>query len=230
MDSNALKNIPLITKEEHFKVPFEVTYSYPTGMRDEWLDEPHQIVRKYYINNSNNIYTEVKRIIHGENQLHTDYSLVLPCGNTEILFLNSISTHEDTHHSNTCLGNGEHLIECRDPCESHLRIWRELCDPSCLTYKEKPESVDVAVKAPRKRYYRERCEDTCPNYKPKPEIVKVVVDEEKKANRKNRFWRENCIETCPNHKAQTIKRGKRKREALKEETTDVEDIIQHLTT
>ncbi|KAJ4432649.1 hypothetical protein ANN_21272 [Periplaneta americana] len=63
MDSNALKNIPLITKEEHFKVPFEVTYSYPTGRRDEWLDEQHQIVRKYYINNSNKIYMEKPEIV-----------------------------------------------------------------------------------------------------------------------------------------------------------------------
>ncbi|KAJ4447471.1 hypothetical protein ANN_09478 [Periplaneta americana] len=58
---------------------------------------------------------------------------------------------------------------------------------SCyFVFVQKPESVDVVVKAPRKIFYRERCDGTCPNYKPKPEIVKVV-DEEKKANRKIDF-------------------------------------------
>lgn len=127
---------PLILKEERYKVPFEVTYAYFPDVRDEWLNEPYAITRKYNIINSEKVHTEVVRKIYGANQLHTDWSLVLPCGNTEMSFINAPSTHEDTYHRNICLGNGEHRIECTDPKESSLHVWRELCDPSCLTYKE----------------------------------------------------------------------------------------------
>ncbi|KAJ4446193.1 hypothetical protein ANN_12887 [Periplaneta americana] len=157
-----------------------------------------------------------------ERLLHTDWSLVLPCGNTEMSFINAPSTHEDTYHHNICLGNGEHRIECTDPKESSLHVWRELCDPSCLTYKEKPE---IVAKAPKMRFYRKRCDEACPNYKAKSESV-----EKRGKRRKNRLWRETCIETCPNYKAKTTKRGeKRKHSALKEEVMDIEAIVQQLS-
>ncbi|XP_069686132.1 uncharacterized protein [Periplaneta americana] len=212
---------PLILKEERYKVPFEVRYAYFPDVRDEWLNEPYAITRKYNIINSEKVYTEVVRKMYGANQLHTDWSLVLPCGNTEMSFINAPSTHEDTYHRNICLGNGEHRIECTDPKESSLHVWRKLCDPSCLTYKEKPE---IVAKAPKMRFYRKRCDEACPNYKAKSEIV-----EKKGKRRKNRLWRETCIETCPNYKAKTTKRGeKRKHSALKEEVMDIEAIVQQL--
>ncbi|KAJ4430516.1 hypothetical protein ANN_19104 [Periplaneta americana] len=188
-------------------------------VRDEWLNKPYEITRKYNIINSEKVHTEVVRKIYSANQLHTDWSLVLPCGNTEMSFINAPSTHEDTYHPNICLDNGEHRIECTDPKEYSLHVWRELCDPSRLNYKEKPEIVAMDVKAPKMRFYRKRCDEALSQLQTskfffppheKSESVKIVEEEEKKEKGgKTDCGGRHALKLAPTIKRRQLKEEKR---------------------
>lgn len=144
--SSFTAKLPLIKKLEHYKYPFERTYLYTTSESEEWEPEAYKIICKYRAKNSEkDVVTEVSRLIHGPNQLHTDYTLVLPCGHNSHSLMNDIPPHhEETYHRTTCMGR-EHLVECTcteqpergldlDEC-SQLKVWRELCGPTCPNYK-----------------------------------------------------------------------------------------------
>ena len=88
------------------------------------------------------VYKIKYRKIYGANQLHEEYTEILPCGEGKRSFADDAPEdyHDVLYHSEECDGE-EHFTTCQLPADPLMGIWSRRCTRQCPQFEQTAQKV-----------------------------------------------------------------------------------------